>query len=117
MLLADHGIITKVKITKLQLRRIIREANALNEEDEAAMEKVANKEGAAKVDGEEAAASKAELKQLLLDLSKKTAELKLSTKEITIISQTLKGLIAAADARDIAGKAKPFLVALKKLVG
>ena len=101
-----------MKITKSQLRRIIAEEVA----GEAEMEEVAEDEGAAQVE-DDATESKAELKQLLLQLSKKTSELKLSKKEVAIISKTIKGLISAADARDIAGKAKPFMNALGKFLG
>ena len=114
-----------MKITKSQLRRIIAEQVA----DEAEMEKIVDEEGTAQVDNEGdsdnedgsgddvAAVSKTELKQLLLQLSKKTTELKLSKQEVAIISKTIKGLMAAADARDLAGKAQPFLSALGKLIG
>lgn len=100
-----------MKITKRQLKRIIAEEVA----GEAEMEDVAEEEGAAPAD--DATESKAELKKLLLQLSKKTSELKLSKKEVAIISKTIKGLMAAADARDIAGKAKPFMNALGKFLG
>jgi len=98
-----------MRITKRQLKRIIREERA----------RLFEAEAEAEVEGEDedAAASKAELKQLLLQLSKKTQELKLSKKEVILIGKTLKGLIAAADARDIASKAQPFLTALSKLIG
>jgi len=98
-----------VRVTKRQLRRIIREERTRLLEAEAE----AGDEG----NGNEAAASKAELKQLLLQLSKKTQELNLSKKEVEIIGNTVKGLMTAADLRDIAGKAKPFITALSKLVG
>jgi|TARA_R110000851_G_scaffold234688_11_gene387145 hypothetical protein len=74
-------------------------------------------EDAEDAESDDVVASKAELKNLLLQLSKKTTELKLSPKEVAIISKTLKGLMATADARDMAGKAQPFLNALGKLVG
>ena len=96
-----------MKITRRQLKRIIREERARLFEAEAEVEG----------DDEGAAASKAELKQLLLQLSKKTQELKLSKKEVEIIGNTVKGLMVAADARDIAGKAQPFLSALGKFIG
>ena len=96
-----------MRITKRQLKRIIREERARLFEAEAEVEG----------DDEDAAASKAELKQLLLQLSKKTQELKLSTKEVALIGKTLKGLMMAADARDIASKAQPFLTALGKFIG
>tara|TARA_Y100000389_G_C17429124_1_gene501441 strand:- start:463 stop:792 length:330 start_codon:yes stop_codon:yes gene_type:complete len=109
-----------MKITKRQLRRIIAEEVAGEAEMEAAIDEEGADEGG---EGKEApaeddvAASKAELKKLLLQLSKKTTELKLSKKEVAIISKTIKGLMNAADARDLAGKAQPFLNALGKLVG
>ena len=101
-----------MKITKRQLRRIIAEEVAGEEE----MEEAIDEEGAAPVE-DNVTASKAELKKLLLQLSKKTTELKLSKKEVAIISKTIKGLMSAADARDLAGKAQPFLSALGKLIG
>ena len=102
-----------MRITKRQLKRIIREERARLFEAEAEAEVEAEVEG---VD-EEAAASKAELKQLLLQFAKQTQELNLSKKEVILIGKTLKGLIAAADVRDIASKAQPFLTALGKLIG
>ena len=98
-----------MRVTKRQLRRIIREERTRLLEAEAE----AGDEG----NGNEAAASKAELKQLLLQLSKKTQELDLSKKEVQIIGKTLKGLMAAANLKDIAGKAQPFLAALGKFIG
>ena len=102
-----------MRVTKRQLRRIIREERTrlLEAEDEAGAGAGDAGNGAA------AAASKAELKQLLLQLSKKTQELDLSKKEVQIIGKTLKGLMAAANLKDIAGKAQPFLAALGKLIG
>ena len=101
-----------MKITKRQLRRIIAEKVA----GEAEMEAAIDEKGEAPAE-DDVAASKEELKKLLLQLSKKTTELKLSKKEVAIISKTIKGLMNAADARDLAGKAQPFLNALGKLVG
>jgi len=98
-----------VRVTKRQLRRIIHEERTRLLEAEAE----AGDEG----NGDAAAASKAELKQLLLQLSKKTQELDLSKKEVQIIGKTLKGLMAAANLKDVAGKAQPFLAALGKLIG